>query len=214
MLFRSFGVHGVGGVLGAVLTGVLASSSFYLAGGGSDAVIKTLTEHGRMAQIGVQVLAAAVAAIFSFAMTVGLIKGIDAVFGFCLDPRSEIEGLDRAEHGEVGFDTHSALEMVLERRWAGHSNVVAPPEGLDQRFTIVLEGVDSPQLTTAWSSLCQTGDTPPPPAFQEVYPYMTTVQGNRFHFRGGDPRKLSGNLQTLFRERTGVPTVTARVEAG
>lgn len=208
----AFGIHGVGGVLGAILTGVLASRTFYLAGGGTDAVIKTLTENGRLAQIGVQVLATAVAAIFSVVMTVGLIKGIDALFGFCLDPRSEIEGLDRAEHGEVGFDTHSALEMVLERRWAGHSTVAVPPDGLDRRFTVVLEGIDDPRLTTAWSNLCSAGDTPPPPAFQEVFPFMTTVRGNRFHFRGGDPRKLSGNLQDLLRERTGVSTITARVE--
>lgn len=208
----AFGIHGVGGILGGLLTGALASASFYLAGGGSEAVIKTLTENGRAAQIGVQTLAAAVATIFAFAMTVGLIKGIDAVFGFCLNPRSEIEGLDRAEHGEVGFDTHSVLEMVLERRWSGRSAVAAPPEGFDRRFTVVLEGVERPELTTAWSSLCKAGDTPPSAAFLEVYPYMTTVAGNRFHFRGGDPQKFSSNLQTLLRERTGVPTVTARVE--
>lgn len=208
----AFGVHGVGGVLGAILTGALASATFYLAGGGSDAVIKTLTESGRVAQIGVQILAASVAAIFAFGMTAGLIKGIDAAFGFCLDARSEIEGLDRAEHGEVGFDTHSTLEMVLERRWSGQSDVADLPEGLDRRFTVVLEGVDIERLTTTWSSLCKAGDIPPPQAFQEVFPYMTTVQGNRFHFRGGDPQKLCRNLQTLLRESTEVSTVSARVE--
>src|SRR5262249_17486437 len=38
----AFGVHGVGGFLGAVLTGVFVSASFYLAGGGSDALLVTL----------------------------------------------------------------------------------------------------------------------------------------------------------------------------
>src|SRR5262249_19845877 len=46
----AFGIHGVGGFVGALLTGVFASASFYLAGGGSTGVIKTLTDEGRLAQ--------------------------------------------------------------------------------------------------------------------------------------------------------------------
>jgi hypothetical protein len=177
-------------------------------------LIATLTEKGRLAQIGVQSLAAVASALFGFVMTIVLIKVIDAVFGFCLDPRAEIEGLDRSEHGEVGFDTHSVLEMALERRWTGQSKVIRPPEGFDKRFTVVLEGVDGNKVTKAWSGLCRAGDTPPSAALKEVYRYMTSVQGNRFHFRGGDAQKLSGDLQIILRESTKVPTVTARVEAG
>lgn len=209
----AFGIHGVGGILGAILTGVFASAPFYLAGGGSDVLIETLTKQGRLAQISVQCLATLVAASFGYIMTIILIKTIDALFGFSLDPRSEIEGLDRAEHGEVGFDTHSVLEMALERRWSGQSNIPVPPDGFAKRFTVVLDGVDGPRLTKAWSSLCKAG-TVPSEDFKELYLYMTSVQGNRFQFRGGDARRLSSNLQILIRERTKVPTVTARVEEG
>jgi Ammonium Transporter Family len=206
----AFGVHGVGGILGALLTGVFASAPFYLAGGGSDSQILTLTQSGRVAQVFVQLLAAGVAATFAFAMTVVLIKGIDTMFGFCLEPRSEIEGLDRAQHGEVGFDTNSVLEMVLEHRWSGPGAADVGTDG--KRFTVVLEGADPRKLSKTWSGLCKVGATPPSPAFLAVYPYLTTVQGNRFHFRGGNPGQISDNLQALLRESAKAPALTARVE--
>ena len=55
----------------------------------------------------------------------------------------------------------------------------------------------------AWSELCKTGPRPPSPEFTAVYPFMTTVQGNRFRFRGGDPAAMKDNLQRLFRSRFG-----------
>lgn len=207
----AFGVHGVGGFLGAILTGVFVSADFYLAGGGSDVLLQTLTDSGRLAQIGVQILAAGVAAVYAFLVTVGLIKGLDAVFGICLDARAELEGLDRSEHGEVGFDTHSVLDMVPAGRRRVPDTLSA--NGASQRFTVVIEGIDPAMLTAAWSNLCKAGPTAPPEAFRALYRYLTTVQGNRFHFRGGDPRQLGTTLQTLLGESTHVPTVTARVEA-
>ena len=208
----AFGVHGVGGILGALLTGVFASASFYLAGGGSDALIKTLTESGHAVQVSVQFLAASVAAIFAFGMTILLIKGIDKAFGFCLEARSEIEGMDRAEHGETGFDTNSVLEMVLEHRWSGARSETAAGDGFGKRFTVLVEGTDTNKLVKAWSGLCKARNTPPSAAFRQVYPYLTTVEGNRFHFRGGDPNQISSNLLALLREITNVPALSARVE--
>ena len=52
----------------------------------------------------------------------------------------------------------------------------------------------------------------PAPEFRAVYPYLTTVQGNRFRFRGGDPSAVSANLERLFADRLGGPTVKARVQ--
>lgn len=207
----AFGVHGVGGFLGAILTGVFVSADFYLAGGGSDALIHTLTDSGRLAQIGVQCLAAAVSAVFAFVMTVGLIKVIDFQFGICLDARSELEGLDRAEHGEIGFDTHSLLEMVpASRRPTAASQL---PAEFAQRFTVVIEGIDSEALATAWAALCRPGPTPHSEAFRNLYRYLTTVGGNRFHFRGGDPRQLTSALEAILREGAKVPGIAGRVEA-
>ena len=51
--------------------------------------------------------------------------------------------------------------------------------------------------------LCQASNTSPPAEFKSLYPFVTTVQGNRFRFRGGDPGQLSGNLERLFASRLG-----------
>ena len=57
----------------------------------------------------------------------------------------------------------------------------------------------------AWSDLCQAGSAPPDPAFRAVYPHVTTVQGNRFRFRGGDPAVIRDSLQQLFEKRLHTP---------
>ena len=49
------------------------------------------------------------------------------------------------------------------------------------------------------------------PDFKAVYPYVTTVQGNRFRLRGGDPKGLSTHIQKLFTKKLGKP-VKVRVE--
>ncbi len=50
-----------------------------------------------------------------------------------------------------------------------------------------------------WSSYCGTtqGDHPSP-EFRSVYPHFTTVQGNRFRFRDGDPVLMRETMQRMF----------------
>jgi hypothetical protein len=86
-----------------------------------------------------------------------------------------------------------------------------PPDG-KQRFTVVLEGASNADLMPAWSQLCQVGSESPP-EFRSVYPNVTTVQGNRFRFRGGDPAAMSADLQRLFAARLPGRSVQAHVEA-
>ena len=64
-----------------------------------------------------------------------------------------------------------------------------------------------------WSSLCQAGAKPPTPEFRAVYPFITTVQGNRFRFRGGDPNLLSKNLELLFQDQLKGRPIRAHVES-
>jgi ammonium transporter len=197
----AFGVHGVGGFLGAVLTGVFASQVLYNAGAGNaetDALGSLAA--GRIAQVGVQLLAALVAVGYAFLVTLALVKIIDSVWGFCLDPRSESEGLDRSEHGEVGFDLGLALESVGEQALQEPRAATVPPDG-QKRFTVVIEGAKNGDLIHAWSEMCQAGPTPPSPEFRTVYPFVTTVQGNRFRFRGGDPKTMRDSLERLFQDR-------------
>jgi Amt family ammonium transporter len=89
----AFGVHGVGGLVGSVLTGVFASAAL----GGSESFAM-----GR--QVGVQALACAVAALWSGGVTWGAFALADALFGVRVDDEQETIGLDLANHEERGYD--------------------------------------------------------------------------------------------------------------
>jgi Amt family ammonium transporter len=206
----AFGVHGIGGFLGALLTGVFASAALYKAGSGSDIPTDLLTkDYSRVGQVWVQLVAAASAAVFSFVVTVVLVKLIDLTIGFSLPAKAEADGLDQSMHGETGFDLNPVEEMPMGDYAPRPASV--PPEG-KRRFTVVVEGPKNGDLVHAWSQLCQPGKEPPPADFTAVYPYVTTVQGNRFRFRGGDPSQLRESLERLFRDRLDGASVKTYVE--
>ncbi len=200
----AFGVHGVGGFLGAVLTGVFCVAAVNSAGG--DGLVA-----GQPGQVLTQLWAALSSAFFAFGMSLVLVKIIDVMVCFTAEEKDEIEGLDRSEHGETGFDLGLALEAApvapvpMEPRPA-----MIPPNG-DKRFQVILEGIGNGDLMHAWSALCQPQAEAPVAEFMAVYPYVTTVQGNRFRFRGGDPAAMRDNLQRLFQNRLNQP-VRARIE--
>jgi ammonium transporter len=197
----AFGVHGVGGFLGALLTGLFCSKAINDAG--TDASFD---------QFKIQFLAACVAAAFAFSLTYLIVKTIDATWGFCLEPQAESEGLDRNQHGEVGFDWGMAYEQAPETPPTEPRPAMAPPNGKG-RFTVILEGSNPHELMQTWSQLCQTGPQPAPTELRAVYPFITTVKGNRFHFRGGDPASLSSSLTRLFEEQLPGKKLLARLES-
>jgi ammonium transporter len=206
----AFGVHGVGGFLGAVLTGVFCYAAVNVADG---MLASIFNEKPKMMldQTWIQIKAAAISAVFAFLISALMVKAIDEVFGFIAEPRFEIDGLDRAEHGEVGFDLGLALESSPAIQQEAPKAASVPPNG-QRRFTVVVDGPTDKQLRETWSKLCQTGAEPPSAQFKAVYPYMTTVEGNRFHFRGGDPHQMSDNLRKLFQGALQGYDVKARVE--
>src|SRR5205085_2431747 len=82
----AFGVHGIGGFLGAVLTGVFASNLMVYHGTGSWLTLDGISGggavfDGNVGQIGIQFVAASVAAVYAFVLTLGLVKGIDVLWG-------------------------------------------------------------------------------------------------------------------------------------
>ncbi len=91
-------VHGVGGTLGAILTGVFASTAVnpVVNGGG-------LLESGNPALLVTQLIAVATTWIFSGLMTLAILKVVDLVFRVRVGEDIEIAGLDRALHGEVAY---------------------------------------------------------------------------------------------------------------
>lgn len=209
----AFGVHGVGGILGAILTGVFASAALWQAGAGSTAALGALGESGTdyATQIGVQLYAVIVSAVFAFVGTAILVLLIDKTLGFALAPVDETEGLDVTQHGEVGFDMGYAGETVSEVPHSEPRSASVPTNGL-KRFTAVVEGATGKELMQVWSDLCQVSEAPTAPEFKDIYPYVTTVQGNRFRFRGGDSSTLSASLERLFSARLPGKKIRVTVE--
>ncbi|HUQ10849.1 MAG TPA: ammonium transporter [Steroidobacteraceae bacterium] len=88
-------VHGVGGVVGSILTGVFAAVSL----GGSGFTVQTSIA----AQVAVQALGVAAAAAWCALVTWLILKLMDLLVGVRVSEEKETEGLDLAEHGERGY---------------------------------------------------------------------------------------------------------------
>jgi Amt family ammonium transporter len=105
----AFGVHGAGGTLGALLTGVFAASvinPIY----GKDAAgnrIPTGAIDGHWGQILNQLAGVGVAWGISIAGTLILLFVVDKIMGLRVTPEQESAGLDLSQHGEEGYDFNS-----------------------------------------------------------------------------------------------------------
>jgi ammonium transporter, Amt family len=88
----AFGVHGVGGAAGAVLTGVFATAA--LTPGG---------EGGGLRLVGIQLLGVGAAAAYAAIVTLGILMLVKRTVGLRVDAEVEYEGLDGALHGESGY---------------------------------------------------------------------------------------------------------------
>lgn len=94
----AFGVHGVGGIIGSVLTGVFATQ-FVTGEGGVQGAL-----YGDWNQLWIQIAATVISMVFSALMTFVLFKVVDKLVGIRVDKRVEEEGLDIYEHGESAYD--------------------------------------------------------------------------------------------------------------
>ncbi len=87
----AFGVHGVGGATGALLTGVFARATL---NGGNG---------GGLELLGKQAIGIGAAGAWAAVVTFILLKAIDLTLGLRVDPETEHEGLDGALHGESAY---------------------------------------------------------------------------------------------------------------
>ncbi len=94
----AFGVHGMGGIVGSVLTGVFATRAVT----GADGVQGAL--YGDWHQLWVQTATTLISVVFSAVMTFVIFRITDAVCGIRVMRRVEEEGLDVYEHGEAAYD--------------------------------------------------------------------------------------------------------------
>jgi Amt family ammonium transporter len=96
----AFGVHGAGGTIGALLTGVFAQSvinPIFGTGkpvGGLD---------GHWSQVGNQLVGVLIAWGFALVGTVVILKITDLITGFRVTEEQEVEGLDVTQHGEEAY---------------------------------------------------------------------------------------------------------------
>ncbi|NMN98441.1 ammonium transporter [Antrihabitans stalactiti] len=90
------GVHFVGGVVGVFLIGLLAANVMT---GGPEGLLFG----GGLAQLGKQLVAIPVVAIYAFAVSYGIGKLIDATIGFRVSAEDENAGIDFAQHAETAY---------------------------------------------------------------------------------------------------------------
>jgi len=93
----AFGVHGVGGATGALLTGVLARAALNNGAGGS------------LSLLGKQAIGVGAAAAWAAIVTFVLLKLVDLAVGLRVDAETEFEGLDPALHGESAYATPGTI---------------------------------------------------------------------------------------------------------
>ncbi len=102
--------HGVGGITGALLTGVLASQAW---SGGADGLL-----FGNPRQLGVQAVAVLAVMAFSALATAGILKLIALFTPLRVSVREEGLGLDLTQHGEEAYARDEGAILVLPREAA------------------------------------------------------------------------------------------------
>jgi ammonium transporter, Amt family len=90
-----FGIHGISGILGAILTGFFADPDINNAAG---------LLYGNFKQPLIQIFAVVVSMIYSFVMTFIIAKVLDVVVGLRVSEDEEEGGLDSSQHGEKAFN--------------------------------------------------------------------------------------------------------------
>jgi Amt family ammonium transporter len=92
----AFGIHGIGGTIGAILTGIFADPAINEAGKG--------LLYGNAGQLWTQIIAVAVTLVYSGVMTFVIFMIIKAIVGIRVGTEEEVVGLDESQHGERAYN--------------------------------------------------------------------------------------------------------------
>ncbi len=104
----AFGVHGAGGTLGAILTGVFATSEINPAfKDASGKVLPVGLLEGNGGQVVNQIIGVGISWVLAIVATYIILKVVDAVVGLRVSPEEETMGLDLSQHGEEGYSLES-----------------------------------------------------------------------------------------------------------
>lgn len=91
------GIHGLGGVIGLLSAGLLASKA--VNGGGGNGLF-----FGNARQLGIQCIAIIVTILYTFVVTYILLKVVEVTVGLRVNEEDEARGLDLSQHSEVGYN--------------------------------------------------------------------------------------------------------------
>jgi Amt family ammonium transporter len=105
-----FAAHGVGGITGALLTGVFAQQVWRAPANGAL--------FGGVHTLFAEVVAIAIVFAYSFACTFALLKLIGMVAPLRRTPREEAVGMDVVQHGEDAYNRGEGALLVVDRRGA------------------------------------------------------------------------------------------------
>jgi Amt family ammonium transporter len=98
-----FGVHGVGGIVGALLTGVFNNQALGGPGLVGDWVTATVVSNAIGAQVWIQLKAVLLTVVWSGVVALVAFKIVDMVVGLRVSEEDEREGLDISAHGETAY---------------------------------------------------------------------------------------------------------------
>jgi ammonium transporter, Amt family len=107
------GVHGVGGVFGAIMTGVFATKTINPAG--NDGLL-----YGNPSLLVTQLIAVAATVLFAVVGTGVILAALKAVMGLRITEQEERQGLDLSQHSESAYVFESDYDEVVPTYNAGH----------------------------------------------------------------------------------------------
>jgi Amt family ammonium transporter len=128
-----FGVHGTGGTLGAILTGVFATRAINPVF--KDAFGNALPVgwvDGHPGQVLNQLIAIGITVALAVIGTIVLLKLVDLVIGMRISIEDEIEGLDLSQHGEEGYNLDLDVTPVGATAGISHSAIHATERVLSE----------------------------------------------------------------------------------
>jgi Amt family ammonium transporter len=100
----AFGVHGAGGTIGAILTGVFATSTINpIYHNAQGEALPSGVVDGNWGQLGNQFVAILIAWALAIVGTFIILKVVDLVIGLRVPADHEVQGLDLSQHGEEGY---------------------------------------------------------------------------------------------------------------
>ena len=230
-------LHAVGGAWGVLALGLLADGSYGRGWNNShlfrlpSGALQWMTEkpavmpagwteqgvtglfYGNAAQLAAQCVGLLANLVWVLLTAYVMFWLLDKLIGNRVGMTTELQGLDVAEMGVIGYvneETNSAAARSTSA--AAEPRPASVPRAAQKQLTILVDGIDVAVLQKVWSELCQPSDAPPERDFLAIYPQFTTLKGNRFRFRGGEPTELRSCLERLLKSRMPGKMIQVRLE--